>query len=59
MSSYAMRVAQFQLPEESPRLHRDEREALERDAWFASLPPLLRHDILRVLHPKIVEAALA
>ena len=54
MSSNAMRAAHhqgayFQLPDEAPRLHRDEREALERDVWFASLPPLLRHDILRVL----------
>jgi len=36
-----------QMTEDSPMLTLDEREAINKGRWFASLSPSLRHDILR------------
>ncbi|MBS0293471.1 MAG: Crp/Fnr family transcriptional regulator [Proteobacteria bacterium] len=37
-------------PLQRPLLSAQEREAIDRSAWFASLPPSLRHDIFRLGH---------
>ncbi len=37
-------------PLQRPLLTAQEREAIDRSAWFASLPPSLRHDIFRLGH---------